>query len=382
MIVVHQGFDALSVAVKVDTPPPLLEALEVARAAAERSGEDEPLEFGGMRFKVAPFGARGGYSFRAVSVADDMAYLFKRPKARDPWGVFVSAASETMCRCTFRQAKAAIVETLGALGIATKPSDFAINRVDYAIDLLPPGFVLEPRHMVCHSKMKKCVNDGIEWHVCGDRVYAVRAGKNPNKQVAIYDKRKDVIEKGKSYWWRIWNDALIRQGLPPLASRDADIAQIWRFELRLFKRHLKDDCEIATFEALELKLQAALLELIDDIRLTVPHPVDTNRTRWDSHPTWRKVREVLTAGLFDGAAPIPAEVLRAIRCEEQARILVRQGEGLAASFAALHGLEGDNPAPLAARYLGAVGRDIDRDPDRFGEALRRARKRYIGMEPA
>ncbi|PIE18123.1 MAG: hypothetical protein CSA65_05915, partial [Proteobacteria bacterium] len=71
------------------------------------------------------------------------------------------------------------------------------------------------------------------------RYSSVTVGKNPGRQVTIYDKRAQVIAKRKPIWWDIWNANLAREGAPPL-DPDAKSSQVWRIEVRAFKSCLKD----------------------------------------------------------------------------------------------------------------------------------------------
>jgi hypothetical protein len=41
------------------------------------------------------------------------------------------------------------------------------------------------------------------------------------RQVIIYDKRREVVDKHKLIWWDIWTGNLAREGLPPLDPKEA-----------------------------------------------------------------------------------------------------------------------------------------------------------------
>ena len=74
----------------------------------------------------------------------------------------------------------------------------------------------------------------------------MRIGKMPGREVTVYDKRADLIAKGKPEWWTIYNDLRKADGKPVLDPTDRASSQIWRVEVRAGKDHLKDRWGITT----------------------------------------------------------------------------------------------------------------------------------------
>ena len=107
-----------------------------------------------------------------------------------------------------------------------------------------------------------------------------------------------MLNKGNSHWPVVWNKSREKLGLPPIDLQDRDASQIWRVELRAYKRHLKDDWDVATWWQLQEKLPNILNSLITDIRYTAPS-LDMNRSRWPDHPLWTRVRTELQGGLSE-----------------------------------------------------------------------------------
>lgn len=90
----------------------------------------------------------------------------------------------------------------------------SINRMDFAMDfLVPPDF--EPKHeqFVDHRRTKmvsryfKEDQDDEDQSTAvhsGGRCESVTIGKMPGRQVIIYDKRREAIDKHKMHWFKIW----------------------------------------------------------------------------------------------------------------------------------------------------------------------------------
>jgi hypothetical protein len=89
----------------------------------------------------------------------------------------------------------------------------SIGRADFCIDILAPDFELTPDQVVIHSHSNRSVYlsqpSDLSSNGKSGRFTSVTAGKMPGRQVIIYDKRREVIDKNKPLWWDIWNAFLI-----------------------------------------------------------------------------------------------------------------------------------------------------------------------------
>jgi hypothetical protein len=65
-----------------------------------------------------------------------------------------------------------------------------------------------------------------EEHGVGDGVSGVKAGHISNRQLAIYDKRREVLDTGKKGWLAIWNAWREVEGKPPLDLGSGPINRI------------------------------------------------------------------------------------------------------------------------------------------------------------
>jgi hypothetical protein len=105
----------------------------------------------------------------------------------------------------------------------------------------------------------------------GGRVTGLRAGAVNNRQLAIYDKRVEVMQKAKDGWLEIWNAERKACGQDPLNLADADQSQIWRFELRLGQKQLRGKFEMHTWQDLRDTLGDAYNDALGRLRYCIPN---------------------------------------------------------------------------------------------------------------
>ena len=99
----------------------------------------------------------------------------------------------------------------------------------------------------------------------------------PNKQIQIYDKTKEVSEKRKNYWFKIWD-------MKNLTSEQ----KIWRVEARLGKNFLSKTVKIRTFDEIENQLPQILQNVLTQTRYIKPSFTDNNITRAPMEAFWEK----------------------------------------------------------------------------------------------
>jgi len=101
---------------------------------------------------------------------------------------------------------------------------------------------------------------------------------------------------------RVW------AGLPPVAELKVyQQAEIWRVEIRFFKRYLKNTWRVTTFGDLAAAMPKMLQKTIQDIRYTQPND-DSNRARWPDHLLAGHDRRRLSAQTGRSSQP------QALRC--------------------------------------------------------------------
>ena len=351
------------------------------KASAAETRSDAATRLNGITFQVAETGARGGYAFRCDTGPFGGIWFFKKPNSRDPWGIRVSLNSLPLAVHGLGWVRNMLYETLAAFGIQTQPDKMSIGRVDYAIDFLMPEFELCADNFVMHARCNRSTHDEIteiteNGH--SGRVTSVTIGKNPGRQVIIYDKREEVMSKGKVEWKEIWNANRARNGLPALDLTQAAASRVWRVELRAYKRHLKDLWHITTWADLDAKLGDVLAKMIKDIRYAEPTG-DTNRARWPDSQLWQAVRLELDDDLFEMRSFVDPDRVKEVIKEQQRLILERQILGLNVSLAAFDGIAPEGFEAFLDRTPNASKRLSRNHKVPIGERLEKASGRYVFM---
>lgn len=384
MHLIRAGFDGLDISYPLTIGPEVAETLENARRIAELEKCDSQVIHNGVRMLVAGSGAPGGYAFRGDSGyggPDGEIWFFKRPGSlMDPWGVRVSCRAYGLATRGLAATRAKIEERLQKLGLEYVPGTESIGRVDVACDIVDPAFVLDRSHIVAPGQSRVMEISDSEVRVVGrsGRVESVTIGKNPNRQIIIYDKRAEVCAKYSHYWWPIWDELLTRKGLPTLDMRIRAKSAVWRVEVRAYKRHLSDKWEVKTWADLHAKLPDIVHTAMCDIRLTVPQ-ADSNRARWPDHPMWLMAYEALTQDLSDLHIPVNAEVYKEVNLERRDKVLARQISGAIYARAALHGIKDDGLRDYVQRCASEVSRELWFMTDETKARIARARAKYSGV---
>lgn len=375
MEIIYQGFDGLDLSVSSNIPHDLADRLERAQEEARKIKEPALLDYRGVTLKVAETGAPGGYAFRCET--HGAIWFFKRPNPNDPWGVRVSLRSLTLALYGLGGARKILFDTLDALAIPVTAQGVSIGRVDYAIDILAPGFVLEADHFVMHSRMRR--KDYIaDKQVNGrtGRTESVTIGTMPGKQIIVYDKRADVIAKNKREWWEIWNAGRRAAGKPELDRHDREGAQIWRVELRAGKHHLKEDWGIRSFADLDARLGDLYARMMQSIRYTFPRP-DSHRNRWPAHPLWHMATEAMAVDLFEMISHVDPERVKQVAREAHADMLAAQIAGLSVSHAHMLGYGPNDFLDYLDRRRDELNTAARENPAALEDRFAKAEKRYV-----
>ncbi len=128
----------------------------------------------------------------------------KKGLSRTDWNGFVEIKSVTLLTYGWEAAIDHVFSQLKSLGFYTV--EISINRVDYCIDFLNANLTLDPTCFVTHARVKRLFHYESNVHEAyvqktamaqSDYVKSVTQGKMPGRQVIIYDKRAEVIERRK-----------------------------------------------------------------------------------------------------------------------------------------------------------------------------------------
>ena len=162
-----------------------------------------------------------------------MQWSFKKPNPRDPWGIRLNIGSTLLATQGLGFARAYIDKTLTRLGVHFAAHQVSIARADFCVDVLAPDFELIPDQFVMHSHTNRAdylPTDDTTTNGKSGGYTSATIGKMPGRQIIVYDKRREVIEKSKPIWWDIWNATLSAQGLPPLDPSDRENSRVWRID--------------------------------------------------------------------------------------------------------------------------------------------------------
>ncbi|WP_375595858.1 hypothetical protein ABWI00_06070 [Algihabitans albus] len=370
---VHCGFDGLDVAFQGAATTELLRSLEGARNAASALRSEMPLEVAGLSILVAETGARGGYRYRFTTGEDGEVWFIKHDTRVTQWNVRVSCRALGLALHGFAAIRQRIYDRAEALGIALRAE--SIGRVDIAADFLAPDLALVPSAFVAHSQStRKAYHDGegVDVHYTGRRVSGVTIGKQPGRQVVVYDKRREAVQKHLWHWFDLWG----------LSRGETD--PVWRVEVRSGKTHLKERWNVTTWADLEGAWADIVADTMGAVRYSDPLDHDPNITRRRLHPLWTAAREafgkMLAAGGMEPCGVLPGRLISGRRSTLKA-MYAAQIAGLAASYAAVHDIsEEEAQKTIDRRVASSIRETITADPRRFSRSQQRAAARLLIYE--
>ena len=378
MELLYQGFDGLDVSFMGQISDALCKMLESAKEESQQRHVSSPVNHNGVAMLVSESGAKGGYAFTASTGTFGATWFFKKPNARDPWGIRVSCNSFNLAINGLGRVRADLYGIMDLLGITLTPGGVSIGRVDYALDFLAPTLVLVPDQFVMHSRANRADHlEQPEMSINGrsGRITSVTVGKMPGRQVIVYDKRAEVIAKHKVGWWEIWNAARERSGLSPLNRKEPDESRIWRVELRAGKRHLKDNWNIRTWADLDNRLGDLIADTLDSVRYAMLTE-DSNRSRWPDSALWTQVRRSTDADLFAMRNYASPDLIKRVQIDAHDQLLENQMKGLLVSRAALRNMSVDQLPTFAAKVGREMAHEITSALQRYERRLSTASDRY------
>jgi hypothetical protein len=377
MQIIHRGFDTLALSIQANIPPDLFAELDAARDRAETARTSLPFSYGGADFDILGYGG-AGYRFILQGGPLEVTWFIKKPNARDPWGIRISVGSAFLATQGLGMARAYIDKTLERLGVVYAAHQVSIGRADFCIDILAPDFDLIPDHVVMHSHANR--SDHLTSNGKSGQFTSVTAGKMPGRQVIIYDKRREVIDKHKPLWWDIWNANLDRAGLPLLDPTDAAQSRVWRIEIRAGKALLKDRWQVRTWADLDALFGDIVAEAFQKVRYCDPHPTDTNRARWPNAAIWDLAQAEAQGDLQEMRSHIDPDKVKYVHRQEHIRLMMAQVIGNATTLAALEGVQESALPDYLTALADSMAQTLTDDPDRDSKKLEAARARYRFIE--
>lgn len=327
MKIVHSGFDSLYFSIQGALSAKAVKRYEELKSQAIHLNANEAFQVEGQstRYLLQPNGKKGGYTYLIDTGRVGSTICFKTSLARDQHNGFVEISSACLLAHGWREAVSQALDHVQALGFHVV--DVSINRVDYCIDFLDAPIDIYPRDFIAHSRVKKLcyyetdsVNNHVEMrsnHVDirtvsqSDYIKSITLGKMPGRQIIVYDKRAEVIEKRKHYWFDAWG-----------IERNDTTRTVHRVEVRAGKDHLSAN-GIRTLEDFEAHIGLILTNAVSAIRWVQCPSTDANVTRAPLHLVWEAVQTHITHALAPYTAPITREVITD-RLRENKRLEYRQ----------------------------------------------------------
>lgn len=370
---IYSGFDKLDFAFQGALPPETIDALKAVKDRAQKENEPQLVNIGPRNLAAHVFdrGMRGGYALRINTGPLGANFFIKESLNPNEWNFFVASQSTGLLAYGYREYWRRIVETLEAMdAIVGRES---LNRVDFAMDFRTEGFELNLDQFV--APPKSAVKPRYsEWQgprsedltptlvTAGRRIQSATVGMMPGRQVIVYDKRAEAIQKHNIHWFEVW-------GIDP---KDKG-AQIYRVELRAGKKHLKQDYGLSRLSDLEDSICDVLKRMARDIRYISAGQSDTNVSRASQHPLWLAVHAALDGALKDHESGLQPGRILEIEREKQTAVYMQNIYGNAVGMAALGNMTAEHAAGrLSGLVAGGLKSQIERDPRGFARKLEKA----------
>jgi hypothetical protein len=331
----HAGFDTLDIAIQGSLPADQLAKLRQAReqAAARQEPVLTRIGQGEVPMHVAGHGLRGGYAFVADTGPLGAQWRFKDSADPRSWNVFVSPHATMLLAYGYPCAWERLRQAFRAMG--GELADHSLNRVDFAMDVRTSGFELHADQFVTHARSKvqtywgdtsvrkRCDQPAAVFR--GRRLESVTVGKQPGRQIIVYDKRREALERQKLFWFKAWG-----------VDRDDPALDVWRVEVRAGKSELKDKYGIRRVDDFEDGIGDVVMHALQDVRYLADAQEDSNVTRHKLHPLWQRCIETAQTSLFTFRSGLtPGQVIqieRAVACDRYRSLIIGNAVGLAVSL--------------------------------------------------
>ncbi|MBB3065348.1 hypothetical protein [Limibacillus halophilus] len=376
----YAGFDSLDVAFAGALPIEALEELEQARLKAQESQEDSLLRLGPgkLDMHVKGYGSKGGYAYVMDTGPTGIIWKVKKNNDIQQWNLFASPRATLLLSHGYQGTRDKLYAELEAMG--AKVTNHSINRVDFAMDFRTKGFELHQDQFVAHSHTKVSPHWGEKQDhkdrsqpsavLRGRRLESMTVGKQPGRQIIVYDKRREATEKQKHFWFKAWGE-----------DRHNPDLEVWRVEARAGKKELKDKYQIRTFHDFETAIGDVIVNALDEVRYLDDWQSDSNVTRQALHPLWTAAQEVanrnllaLRAGLTPGQIK---KVERAAAQETYLALCIGNAIGLGVSKG-LSDNEIQTQLPILLRE--SIARHFRAKGEELRAAIKRTRDRLVFLE--
>lgn len=289
---IYQNFDGLDVTFQCAIPRHIIQALKTAQQEAKdtRKGVFITIGKSQTQIEVAENGMKGGFAYRFDTGVDGAIWAIGESDDTKRWNVKVSAHSLMLALYGYEETKNKIlkflIEELNAIPPENRDAPLErVSRFDFCVDFLANNeFVPDPKCFLTHNRSKKRYQGNIPnippldfvFVDQGRDIQTITIGKMPNRQITVYNKRREILASKKLYWWKLW-------GINP----DEFKGNVWRVEIRAGKKEL-NKWNLRRFADFEKKAGDVIIALLNDYRYVIPNEKDKNRNRWPLEPFWKE----------------------------------------------------------------------------------------------
>jgi len=297
--VLWHGFDRLDLAIKAIIPQALLASLQTLRERAEQANERQRTYLGPGKLDswVEQHGMKGGYRYQIDTGPIGFRLSIKANSDPSQWNIFVTASNGALLTGSFDGTVDQLFDELDKLGL--EPQDESVNRVDYAVDVLLDEITLDPGLLVVppgtktkeyreppHGRADHSRKAEYRSVMKGGRVQSLTCGSMPGRQVILYDKLADVVQKQKFHMFDVW-------GMDPRKTNQ----NVLRIEARAGKRELKERWALSSLRNVRDSIGDVFMAAMDDFRLLAPGQIDSNFARHASHKAWAMAQDTMAKGV-------------------------------------------------------------------------------------
>ena len=377
---IYQNFDGFDVTFQCALPRHILDDLKKAQQEAKDTRKGVYLDLGKSKtqVEVAENGMKGGFAFRFDTGLDGAIWAVADSDHAERWNVKVSAKSLMLALYGYRETKNKILDFLIEELKAIPPENHdtpleRVSRFDFCVDFLADNdFVPDAKCFLTHNRSKKNYQGQIanispleHFSIIdqGRDVQTITIGKMPNRQITIYNKRREILVTRKIYWWDLW-------GINP----DEIKSNIWRVEARAGKKEL-NKWNLRRFSDFEEKAGDVIISLLKDYRYVIPNS-DRNRARWSYEPFWKtcisSAKNYLAEYICNAERK---EIISGIR-EEIIRRYQAHINGVLTSYAAVQGLDISEIPTVLEGVNKDVIEAIRKNPQKFKINYEKSEKKF------
>jgi len=379
----YAGFDTIDIAIAGALPKDALARLKAAREQAQETQEEALVNIGPgeVQMHVSGHGMRGGYAFLCDTGPLGAKWMVKENTDPRQWNLFVSPRAQALLAYGYAQTWELILADLAAMGGTV--TDISLNRVDFAMDFRTKGFELRQDCVVAHTRTKvapywgkRPAETDMEDRnqpsavMRGRRLESLTIGKQPGRQIILYDKRREAVEKQKPFWFKTWG-----------VDRDDPTLEVWRIEVRAGKKELKDKYQIRSLDDFEDSIGDVIVNALQEVRYLAHQQTDGNVIRQELHPIWAKAQEEAAGNLLALRSGLTPDQVKEIERGQAVETYSKLAHSNAIGLAVALGLsDAEIMKGLFAHIAPFLEPKAARDFERMKETIERVRGKLVFQE--